>query len=102
MSHKHTIIAAAAYYVAVFIAASYHISSVAIVAAAPVLYFVLACVSAFASYIVVTIAAFAAKAGYFFFGLEKPADAIEHMNREAIIYIVFMVVLVGTPIYMFM
>lgn len=102
MSSKHTIIAGIVYYILVALAAAYHVSSIWIMAITPVFYFILACLLAFASYIVVTIAGFAAMVGYHIFGLPKPAHTIDSMNREAIIYIVFMVTLVAMPIYVFM
>ena len=103
MTYKHTVIAGIVYYILVALAAAYHVSSMWIMAIAPVFYFILACLLAFASYIAVTIAGFVAIAGYYLFGLEKPARVIDdNMVREAIIYIVFMVSLIGLPIYVFL
>ena len=102
MTYKHTVIAGIVYYILVALAAAYHVSSMWIMAIAPVFYFILACLLAFASYIAVTIAGFVAIAGYYLFGLEKPARAIDNMARESIIYIVFMVSLIGLPIYVFL
>lgn len=102
MSYKHTVIAGIVYYMLVSLAAAYHVDSILIVAITPAIYFILSCLLSIASYIIFTIAGFVAEFGYFLFGLDKPAKTIDNMNRAAIVYTVFMVALIGMPIYVFM
>lgn len=102
MSYKHTVIAGIIYYILVALAAAYHVNSILIMAVTPAFYFILSCLLAFVSYIVFTIAAFVSVIGYSLFGLEKQAKTVDNMNREAIVYTVFMVALIGMPLYVFM
>lgn len=101
-SYRHTIIAAIIYYIVVFFAAGYHSSNIVGVALAPVFYLVFAGLMTIASCIVFAIAWPVALIGYTIFGLEKPFRAIKNINMDAILYIVFMVALIGMPIYVLM